>query len=108
MSSTDNQTLARRAESDLIDISSFAEVVQGAVKPFAESQKVVAKETTKQTEIIAKESTKKFWGMYALIALIIVLAGYALFLDKEQITEKVIIAIVSFLGGLGFSKQLTK
>lgn len=103
-----NSEVVEREEPELIDVSSLAEVVQGAVEPFAESQKVVAQETTRQTEIIARETTKKFWGMCFLASLIIALAGCALFLGKEQITEKVLIAIVSFLGGLGFGRQTSK
>ncbi len=95
-------------EHDLIEISTLADMVQSAVEPFADSQKIVARETTKQTEIIAKEKTKMFWGLCFLATLVLVLAGIALFLDKEQITEKVIIAIVSFMGGLGFGKKSSK
>jgi len=82
----------------------LSEVIKGAITPFAESQKVVAEETTKQTEIISNAKLKMFWGICGLVTLIILLAGFALYLGKEGITEKVLIAIVSFLGGLGFSK----
>ncbi len=95
-------------KNELIEMSSLAEMVQGAVEPFAESQKKVAIETTKQTEIIAKEKTKMFWGICFLSALVIILAGIALFLGKDQITEKVIIAVVSFMGGLGFGRHSGK
>lgn len=95
-------------ESQLVEISTLAEMVQSAVGPFAEAQKVVAVEATKQTEIIVLAKTKMFWGICGIVAGIIILAGMALFLEKEQITEKIIIAIVSFLGGLGFGRQSGK
>jgi len=93
---------------ELVEVSAVSEIIKGAVEPFAESQKIVAIEGTKQTEIIAKAKTKMFWGICVLAALIIFLAAFALYLDKDQITEKVLIAIVSFLGGLGFGKQVNR
>ena len=94
--------------SELVEVSAVSEIIKGAVEPFAESQKVVAVESTKQTEIIVNAKTKMFWGVCGLIALIILLATFALYLGKDQITEKVLIAIVSFIGGLGLGKQSTK
>ena len=103
----DQENLTQQ-EHDLIEISTLADMIQSAVEPFADSQKTVAKETTKQTEIVAKEKTKMFWGLCFLATLVLILAGIALFLNKEQITEKVIIAVVSFMGGLGFGKKSNK
>ncbi len=93
---------------ELVEVNAVSEIIRGAVEPFAEGQKIVAIETTKQTEIIANAKTKMFWGICVLTALIIFLAAFALYLDKDQITEKVLIAIVSFLGGLGVGKQVNK
>ena len=93
---------------DVVEISALSEIIKGAVTPFAESQAVAAREGTKQTEIIAGAKLRMFWGVCFLATLIILLAGYALSLGKDSITEKVLIAIVSFLGGLGFGKQISK
>jgi hypothetical protein len=46
-----------------------------------------------------------FWGICFIVTCILILAGFALYLDKDGITEKIIIAIVSFLGGLGIGKK---
>jgi hypothetical protein len=94
--------------SEVVEISTISEIIKGAVEPFADSQKVVAHETTKQTNIIVSAKLKMFWGVCFLVTLIIVLAAFALYLDKDSITEKIIIAIVSFLGGLGIGKQVSK
>lgn len=94
--------------SEVVEISAISEIIKGAVEPFAASQKVVAHETTKQTDIIVGAKLKMFWGICVLVTLIIALAGFALYLDKDPITEKIIIAIVSFLGGLGIGKQVSK
>lgn len=93
--------------SDLVEISAVTEMIRGAVEPFAESQKIVAIEGTKQTKIIVGAKLKMFWGICYLVTLILILAGLALYLDKDSITEKIIIAIVSFLGGLGIGKQVS-
>lgn len=93
------------AQSTSNEIAAFSELIKGVVEPFTESQKVVAIETTKQTEITSKSRTKMFYGVCVLVTLIIVLAGIALLRGKDQITEKIIIAIVSFLGGIGFGTK---
>ncbi|MAI20792.1 MAG: hypothetical protein CMF28_06180 [Kiritimatiellaceae bacterium] len=93
---------------ELVEVSAVSEIIKGAVEPFAKSQEVAAKETTEQTKIIVKGKTHMFWGMCGLAVLIVVVSGIALFLDKEDVTEKIIIALVSFLGGLGFGKQTNK
>lgn len=93
----------KSASPEIVEVSAVTEMIKGALEPFAESQKIVAAETTKQTEIIAKETTKIFAGIFLLAGAIIVLAGTAMFLDKDQITLDVIIAISSFIGGMGVS-----
>ena len=93
---------------EIVEVSAVSEMIRGAVEPFAKSQEIVAKETTEQTRIIVKGKTNIFWGLCGLAALIIVISGIALFLDKEHVTEKIIIALFSFLGGLGFGKQTNK
>lgn len=104
----ETQVIESGHQADVVALSALSDLVKSAVTPFAESQTVVAQETTKQTEIIAGTKLKMFWGLCGLVALIIGLAVYALYLGKGDITEKVIIAIVSFLGGLGFGKQAGK
>lgn len=89
---------------DVVQISALSEAFKGAITPLAESQKYIAQETTRQTEIISDAKLKMFWGVCVLVTLIIALAAFALYLNKDDITEKVLIAIVSFLGGLGFGK----
>lgn len=106
--STEAQLVEAKHSSDVVEMSALSELIKGAVTPFAESQTVAAQEATKQTEIIASTKLKMFWGVCVLAAFIILLAGYALFLGKDGITEKVLIAVVSFLGGLGFGKQVGK
>jgi hypothetical protein len=89
----------------VVEISAISEIIKGAVEPFSKAQEIVAQETTKQTEIISGVKLKMFWGICFIVTCILILAGFALYLDKDGITEKIIIAIVSFLGGLGIGKK---
>ena len=104
---TDKNASELDSTGDLVEISAVSEIIRGAVEPFAESQKVAAIEGTNQTKIIVGAKLKMFWGVCYLVTLILILAGLALYLDKDSITEKIIIAIVSFLGGLGIGKQVS-
>jgi hypothetical protein len=94
--------------SEVVDMASIGEMFRGVVEPLAEGQKAAAIERTKQTEIISKERTKKFWGACAIAGAVVVIAAIALYLGKDQLTEKILIAIVSFLGGIGFGKNESK
>ena len=89
-----------------VEINALSQLIQSVVQPLSDSQSTAAKEATKQTKIIVENKLKMFWGVCGLIVLIILLSALALFLDKSEITQNIIIAIVSFLGGLGFGKQL--
>jgi hypothetical protein len=89
-------------------VEGLAHVVRAVVEPLARSQEGVAKEATKQTEILARSYSKVFIGILILAGLVILLAGVALFLGKEQVTEKVLIALVGFLGGLGFGRTVRR
>ena len=106
--SSEHQVVEPAKIPEAVEISALSAMIKEAVTPFAESQSVVAQEATKQTEIVARVRLKMFLGICGLVALIIILAGIALYLGKADITEKVLIAIVSFLGGLGFGKQSGK
>ena len=66
------------------------------------------KQNTKQTEIIAKSTNRFFSGVFIIATMILFLAAIALFQDKDQITEKIIIALLAFLGGLGAAKSINR
>lgn len=93
---------------DQTQITQIADMVKGAIEPFAQSQSIAAQEGTKQTQILSNERTKMFIGAAILVGMILVIACIALFLNKDAITEKILIAVVSFLGGLGVGRQATK
>ena len=83
-------------------------IFKGMVEPLADSQIQAARETTKQAEIIAKSTNKFFLGVFIIAGMVVILAAVALFQDKDQITEKVIIALFAFLGGFGAGKSIKR
>jgi hypothetical protein len=93
------------ADSDNGQVANLAAIIQAAVTPFAQSQETVARETTRQAQIIANSKTVVVKWIGAIAILVLVLAGCALFLGKDQLTEKVIVAILGFLGGVGYGKS---
>lgn len=90
------------------DIQMLGAVISSFAQPMAQAQQTVAIESTKQTKIIAEATQKTYRGFFIVAIGILVLAGLAMWRDKDQITEKLIIALLSFLGGLGVGKSLNK
>jgi hypothetical protein len=83
-------------------------VIGSFAQPFAHAQETAAIEATKQTQIIA-DATHKTYRWFFIIGLgVLALATIALFKDKDQITEQLIIAMFSFLGGLGIGRSSKK
>ena len=105
----DNKIINSEHHTDeTVAINALSEMIKGAIEPVTSSQKFVAEERTKQTTIIGGIKLKMFWGIVFLVTLILILAAFAMYLNKDEISEKIIIAIVSFLGGIGIGKQTSK
>ena len=79
-------------------------IVGSFAQPMAQAQETAATEATKQTKIIA-EATHKTYRWFFIIGIgVLLLASIALFKDKDQVTSQLIIAMFSFLGGLGIGR----
>ncbi|EGQ9892841.1 TPA: hypothetical protein RUZ63_003588 [Vibrio cholerae] len=90
------------------ETEAFAALIKNISTPITESQIIVAKETTRQTEIIAKTTKSLFMGLIGIAFTIVLLAGFALFKGETQLTEKIIIALIGFLGGFGAGKSASR
>lgn len=90
------------------DVEAFAGLIKSISEPIANSQVVVAQETTKQTQIIANTTKSLFRGLIGVAFAVVVLAGIALFKGEAQLTEKIVIALLGFLGGFGVGKSSSK
>ena len=97
----DNKIINSEHHIDKTVQSDLSEVIRGVMEPFISHQKSVEEERTKQATIIGGIKLKMFWGVVFLVTLILILAAFAMYLNKDDISEKIIIAIVSFLGGIG-------
>lgn len=109
-SMTDQNEETKAAEGEVVQAESrhemaiLKELVEGIADPLVKGQL----EETKRTELLVglyeKLASKLFW----IVVLILAIAGLALWKGEPQLTEKVIIALISFIGGLGLGKGLGK
>jgi len=90
------------------DIQMIGTIISSFAQPMARAQETAAVETTKQTQIIADATQRSYRWFFIIVLGVLILAGVALFKDKDQITEKLIIAMFSFLGGLGLGRTAKK
>ena len=91
-----------------VEFINFTEAMKGLVEPFAKSQETSQIEATKRVEIISKLASRLFLKIFVIGVLVIILAGIALFRGNIQLTEKIIIALFAFLGGMGFGRFISK
>jgi len=86
------------------DITILKELVEGIAEPLVKGQI----EETKRAELLVglyeKLANKLFW----IVVIILAIAGLALWKGETQLTEKVIIALIGFIGGLGIGKSMGK
>ena len=87
-----------------VEVQSIAGLLRGLVEPFAKSQEFAEAEKTKRAQIEASTTTSFLRYSFGLAAVILAIAIAALFLGKDQMAEKIIFAVVGFLGGFAFGK----
>lgn len=82
--------------------------LEGIVIPIAKSQEVAAIEGTKRAEIMAKIAHKGLLYFFAVAFSILAISVFALYLDKDQLAEKIIFGVITFIGGLGIGRSMPK
>ncbi len=87
-----------------VELQALGAVIKGLVEPFADSQKTTEFEKTKRTQIEADTSRTMLRYSFGLAFFLVIVAVVALALGKDQLTEKIIFAVVGFIGGFGFGK----
>ena len=113
---TENKELTQNPESQVevvgkeasSEVEAFASLIKSISEPIANSQVIVAQETTKQTQIVANTTKSLFRGLIGVAFAVVILAGLALFKGETQLTEKIVIALLGFLGGFGVGKSASK
>lgn len=75
------------------------------IGPLAKSKETAEREATKRAEIDARLSRQLIWTGAVIVTAIIVLGAIALFLGKDAYSQSVLIAVVSFLGGIGVGRS---
>ena len=87
-----------------VDIQAVAGLFRGLIEPFAKSQEFAESEKTKRVQIEAATLTSFLRYSFGLAAMILAIAVVALFLGKDQFAEKVVFAVIGFVGGFAFGK----
>lgn len=91
-----------------IEIQALGQLFQGVVEPLVKSQEIAATEGTKRAEILAKVAHRGLFYFFTIAFMILVIATIALFLGKDQLAEKIIFGVITFIGGLGIGKSMPK
>jgi hypothetical protein len=91
-----------------VEIQAMGKFFEGIITPLAKSQEIAALEGTKRAEILAKIAHKGLLYFFIIASSILAIAVVAMFLDKDQLAEKIIFGVITFIGGLGIGKSMPK
>ncbi|MCG7968581.1 MAG: hypothetical protein JAY63_18495 [Candidatus Thiodiazotropha taylori] len=107
-------TTEHKAEGELVqnqpsaDAEALAGLVRSISEPIAEAQTIAAKEATKQNEIAAKTNKTVFLGLVAVALSVVLVSVLALYEGQTQLKEKILMALVGFMGGFGVGKVTSR
>ncbi len=102
----EHEVLRREPKDKSLELLSV--VAQNLVQPFTEAQKVSETEATKRHEISVRANSKVIYGAFGIGVLILGLAYVALFKDNSSLAEKIVVAVISFLAGLGVGRTTSR
>jgi hypothetical protein len=91
-----------------VELQAIGKVFEGLVAPLARSQEISAVEGTKRAEILASIAHKGLLYFFAIAFTILAIAVFALYLNKDQLAEKIIFGVITFIGGLGIGRSMPK
>ncbi|ESP95044.1 hypothetical protein [Pseudoalteromonas luteoviolacea] len=93
---------------ETVELNDVGKLVEGFLTPYIQGQQLVAAEATKRAEIQAKLIGRGLNYFFGIAFLILAIALFALFTGKDDLGEKIIFAVITFIGGLGLGKSLPK
>jgi hypothetical protein len=113
------QQVSPTTDKDTQAVTAIGALLTPIVQSVTDAQKTVATENTKQTEIRARENTRQteiaaattrqtHFGLAAICVLTFAVAIIALFMGKDQLTEKMVFSLLGFMGGVGVGKYQSK
>ncbi|WP_372879325.1 hypothetical protein [Spongiibacter marinus] len=91
-----------------VEIQAMGKFFEGIIAPLAKSQEIAAIEGTKRAEILAKIAHKGLLYFFCVAFSILAISVLALYLGKDQLAEKIIFGVISFIGGLGIGRSMPK
>ena len=86
------------------NVDGLIAIAQAVVTPYMQVQETAEKEETKRESIRAEVTGKLINRVFYIGLAVLVIAGMALFKGDSRITESIVIALVAFLGGVGFGR----
>jgi hypothetical protein len=104
--SVGEQTPITQPSKDVQELTDLLKVVQPFVPLVKDMVATFSQERTKQTDIIAKTQRRLVYCVTLLAAMAIGVAVCALFLQQVEVTEKIVIGLIGFLGGFGTAKGI--
>ena len=87
-----------------VEVQAIASLIKGFIEPLARSQETAETEKTKRVQIEASTARTVLRYSFGLAGFLVVVAIIALFLGKDQLTEKIVFAVIGFIGGFAFGK----
>jgi len=96
------------ADNNLRDVQAISELLRGVTEPLARSQDVAQQEGTKRAQIFADVTLRFHQYSFVIGAGVLLIAGVAMFLGQTQLTEKIVFALLGFLGGFGLARGLPR
>jgi len=91
-----------------VELQAIGKVFEGIVQPLAKSQETAAIEGTKRAEILAKIAHRGLLYFFAIAFAILAISVFALYIGKDQLAEKIIFGVITFIGGLGIGRSMPK
>jgi len=91
-------------EGQPVEVEDIANLFKGVIEPIARSQEIAQTEETKRAQIGADIASKFLRYFFGIAFTILIIAVIALFLGKDQLTEKIVFGVIGFIGGYAFGK----
>ena len=91
-----------------VELQAIGKVFEGLVAPLARSQEISAIEGTKRAEILAKIAHRGILYFFIVAFSILAISVIALYLGKDELAEKIIFGVITFIGGLGIGRSMPK
>lgn len=92
---------ASKQDDEPFSLRPIAEAVKNVGESWVKTKEIDAQADVRKRELAGRDASRLAKVVGGIGFLILVIALTALFLGKDQLTEKLVFAVVGFLGGVG-------